>query len=411
MNLKNNNLLKNQQRRQFLVKLSKYSGLAALSALPLGTPLAAQNNRINGVRIAANSAITRLVLDLNGPVKHNIFTLNNPARVVIDIQQVSLLRPLPSLKNKANGLIHNLRSAPRGKGDLRVVLDLTHMANPKSILLKPSKGKGYRLVIDLKDGRVDFAENKKRPVKPKQFRDVIVAIDAGHGGKDPGAVGRRGTKEKDVVLSVAKKLERLIQKEKGVKAVMIRSRDEYISLRGRIKKAREQNADLFISIHADAYRRRSASGSSVFTLSNKGATSEAAKWLANKENSAELFGDISIKHHDKAVASLILELAQTSTIESSLDIGKDILVNLKRIGKVHRGRVEQANFAVLKSPDIPSVLIETAFLSNPNEEKKLRTRAYQQKLANAMLKGVNDYFKQNAPPDSILANLNKQTYG
>ena len=411
MNQQNNNLLTNQQRRRFLVSLSKYSGLAALSALPLGAPLAAQKKHINGIRIATSSAFTRLVFDLDGSVKHSIFTLNKPARVVIDIKQARLLRSLPALNPKTSGLIRSIRSAPRGKQDLRVVLDLTHTAFPKSILLKPGKNRGYRLVIDLKDERVNFAENKQKHAKPKKLRDVIVAIDAGHGGKDPGAVGRRGTKEKDVVLAVAKKLERLIQKEKGVKAVMIRSRDEYISLRGRIKKAREKNADLFISIHADAFRRRSASGSSVFTLSTKGATSEAAKWLANKENSSELFGDISIKHHDTAVASLILELAQTSTIESSLDIGQDILVNLKRIGKVHRGHVEQANFAVLKSPDIPSVLIETAFLSNPNEEKKLRTRAYQQKLANAMVRGVKDYFKHNAPPDSILANLNKRTYG
>ncbi|HBA35891.1 MAG TPA: N-acetylmuramoyl-L-alanine amidase [Gammaproteobacteria bacterium] len=397
------------QRRKFLRTLSQFTGLAALGSLPLSTPMAASAQQIAGLRMASNRSSTRLVFDLTGPAKHSLFMLDNPARIVIDIEDMQLAKALPNFGTDSSSIIRNIRSAPRNRRDLRIVLDLKNKAQPKSMLLSPSAGKGYRLVVDLRSIQTQATQNTS-PKKSAPLRDIVVAIDAGHGGKDPGAIGKRGTKEKDVALAVAKKLEKLIQREKGLKPVMIRSRDEYISLRQRTRKARDHNADLFISIHADAYRRKAARGSSVFTLSTKGATSEAAKWLADKENSADLFGDISIKHQDRAVASVILELAQTSTIESSLDIGEDILSNLKQIGKLHKPKVEQANFAVLKSPDIPSVLVETAFLSNPHEEKKLRTRSYQEKLAKAMHVGVKDYFRHNAPPGTIMAELHKKSY-
>jgi N-acetylmuramoyl-L-alanine amidase len=232
---------------------------------------------------------------------------------------------------------------------------------------------------------------------------VIIAIDAGHGGDDPGASGRRGTREKHVVLAIARQLERLIKKEPGMRPVMIRNGDYYLGLRKRMQKARAMQADLFISIHADAFRNGRASGSSVYVLSQNGATSEAAQWLAKSENSSDLIGGVSLDDKDDLLRSVLLDLSQNATIAASLDVGSSVLKELGGVGKLHKKRVEQAGFAVLKSPDIPSILVETGYISNKREERNLRDKGYQRKLAVAMLKGVRRYFSQNAPPGTRLA--------
>jgi N-acetylmuramoyl-L-alanine amidase len=274
---------------------------------------------------------------------------------------------------------------------------------PKSFLLKPNNAYGHRLVIDLfHQGKKSTQSKVERQVARGQ-RDVVVAIDAGHGGEDPGAKGHRGTREKDIVLAIARKLEKLVNAEPGMRAVMIRDGDYYLSLRKRIKKARKQRADLFISIHADAFHNPKARGSSVYVLSKRGASSEAAKWLANSENQADLIGGVSLDDKDDLLASVLLDLSQTATIEASLDVGSSILGGLKQIGKVHKHRVQQAGFVVLKSPDIPSVLVETAFISNPTEEKRLRTSSYQRKMARAMMRGIRNYFNRYPPEGTQLA--------
>jgi len=288
-----------------------------------------------------------------------------------------------------------------------VVLDLNHRVRSKSQLIRPEGQHGYRLVIDLTDSRLYDKPNKTPKQKSKKpLRNLVVAIDAGHGGRDPGATGYNKTREKDITLKVAKKLYVFLKRERGIKPVMIRTKDEYISLRDRVKKARLHKADLLVSVHADAYRDRRAKGASVYALSLNGASSEAAKWLADKENAVDLLGGVALHDKDDVVAEVLLDLSQTATIQSSLDVGNDVLKNLKKIGGVHKRRVQQAGFAVLKSPDIPSILVETAFISNPGEERKLRTHKHQQKLARAILKGVKGYLYRSAPPGTLLSERN-----
>ena len=307
------------------------------------------------------------------------------------------------------------------------MLDLTQGAKPKSFSLKPNEKYGHRLVVDLYEQGAATAKTasrapaKQNTVKPLStaaigkaatvkstlqvadtpFRELVVAIDAGHGGEDPGAVGRRGTREKTVVLAIARKLAELIKKEPGMRPVMVREGDYYIGLRQRINKARKHNADLFISIHADAFRDRRAHGSSVFVLSNRGASSEMARWLAAKENSADLAGGVSLDDKDDVLASVLLDLSQSASREASHEVASNMLGELKRVGKTHKSTVQSAGFMVLKSPDIPSILVETAFISNPTEETNLRSSRYQAKLAKAMLNGIRDYFDNNPPPGTL----------
>jgi N-acetylmuramoyl-L-alanine amidase len=360
-------------------------------------------------RLAQWGDSTRLVFDLNGPVEHGVFTLSKPERVVIDIQNVSLRTALPARLERVP-VIKGIRNAPRDKDNLRVVLDLNESVRPKSFLLPPEGAAGYRLVIDLVGSgqpvRQALPVTKRLP-ETGPLRDVIIAIDAGHGGKDPGAIGKRGTYEKHVVLEIARELARQINRERGMKAVLIRDGDYYIGLRERITKARAQKADLFISIHADAYKNTEARGSSVYALSLRGASSEAAQWLANRENASELIGGVSLDDKDDLVASVLLDLSQTATIQSSLDLGDEILREFKQHGQLHRDTVQQAGFMVLKSPDIPSILVETAFISNPEEERKLSNRQYQVKTAQAILSGVKRYFNRKAPPGTLLARDNE----
>ncbi len=379
-----------------------------------------------GVRLWAAPDHTRVVFDTSGTVKHKIFSLANPNRVVIDVPSANASKTLVAAKNQS-GLVQGIRTARKDKDTLRIVLDLTQGAKPKSFSLKPNEKYGHRLVVDLYEQGAAPAKTasrapaKQQAVKPLStaaigkaatvkstlqvadtpFRELVVAIDAGHGGEDPGAVGRRGTREKTVVLAIARKLAELIKKEPGMRPVMVREGDYYIGLRQRINKARKHNADLFISIHADAFRDRRAHGSSVFVLSNRGASSEMARWLAAKENSADLAGGVSLDDKDDVLASVLLDLSQSASREASHEVASNMLGELKRVGKTHKSTVQSAGFMVLKSPDIPSILVETAFISNPTEETNLRSSRYQAKLAKAMLNGIRDYFDNNPPPGTL----------
>lgn len=358
---------------------------------------------IRRVRLSNQGPSTRIVFDLNAPVAHNVFTLSNPERVVVDLSNASMPLGVKYL-NLKRSIIKNIRYAARDSNKLRVVFDLHKRVHPRSFVLPPTHQLGHRLVIDLHGNGIDSeAPVRTAKDKPQRLRDVVIAIDAGHGGKDPGAIGRRGTKEKQIVLSIARRLETLLRKEKGVRPVMTRRRDVFLPLRRRIKYARKRQADMFISIHADAVKNRRVRGSSVYVLSENGASSEAARWLAKRENEADLVGGVSLDGKDDMLASVLLDLSQTATVEASTDLADNLLGQLKRVGRVHSERIEQAGFAVLKSPDVPSVLVETAFISNPIEERLLRTKVHQQSLAKAMLRGIKSYLVDHAPPGTHLA--------
>ncbi len=374
--------------------------------------------KIEELRIADRQSTTRVVFDLSSGVEHHVFVLKNPDRVVLDIDKCDANGKLAAQKVSGT-LLKELRYAQKSQEKLRIVFDLNEAVSPKSFLLKPSHGRHHRLVLDLSSravsGNVATVSTpvKTEPVAIKQapisYRDVIVAIDAGHGGKDPGAIGRGGTREKDIVLSISKRLKTLIDNEKGMRAVMIRDHDKFVPLRSRIRHASKHNADVFLSIHADAAVDRRARGSSVYVLSQHGASSEAARILAKRENEADKIGGVSLEDKDDVLKSVLVDLSQTATIDASIDLADDILLQLRKVGKVLRPRVEQAGFAVLKSPDIPSVLIETAFISNPDEEKRLRNSNHQQKLAVAIFNGVRNYLREHAPSDALLANLGKES--
>lgn len=361
---------------------------------------------IEGLRMWPAPDNTRLVFDTSAPVQHTLFTLDNPHRIVIDINDARM-RTDTSKLDFSKSLIKGIRKGKHGKKGLRIVLDLKDQAKPKSFVLRPNEEYGNRLVIDL------HHEEKSQPRerislsqlngKGKRARDIIIAIDAGHGGEDPGAMGRGKTREKDVVLAIARKLYALVQKEPGLKPVMIRDGDYFIGLRKRVELARKHKADLFVSIHADSFRDHRARGASVYTLSPRGASSEQARLLAEKENASDLIGGVSLDDKDDLLASVLLDLSQTATIEASTDVAGRVLKGLKQVGKVHKSRVEQAGFRVLKSPDLPSILVETAFISNPEEERKLRSSSHQYRMASAIMDGIRGYFTENPPPGTILA--------
>ncbi|MEO5702695.1 MAG: N-acetylmuramoyl-L-alanine amidase [Gammaproteobacteria bacterium] len=365
--------------------------------------------QIEGVRIWPAPDNTRIVFDLNSPLSYRMSTLADPKRIELDLSNVGFTNLLP-IFNAKKSYMTRLTSTPTIKGML-VTIELKDGVQAKSFVLTPNQEYGHRLVVDLFPDKLPVAQADKAlparaPLKSTAAapsRDIVIAIDAGHGGEDPGARGHKGTVEKDVVLAIARKLEALVKQEKGMRPVMIRDGDYFVSLRKRIEKARAQKADLFISIHADAFYKPEAHGSSVFTLSQSGATNEASRWLASRENASDLVGGVSLDDKDELLASVLLDLSQTATIEASIDVGSSVLDALKSIGKVHKPRIEQAGFVVLKSPDIPSILVETAFISNPSEEKKLRDGRHQQNLANAVMKGVRAYFAKRLPAGIVLA--------
>ncbi|MEN8179727.1 MAG: N-acetylmuramoyl-L-alanine amidase [Pseudomonadota bacterium] len=368
-------------------------------------PLQAKLSEVGSLRIWSAPDHVRLVFDADSQIDHKIFTLDNPHRVVLDLKNTRITKHLPD-PEAGNKFIRKLRSATRNQRDVRVVLDLNRAVKPKSFRLKPNRQYGHRLVIDLYDRKGSAANRATRPVKTVEEagqRDVIIAIDAGHGGEDPGARGKHGTYEKDVVLAISRHLVRMINQKKGMKGVLIRNGDYYLGLRKRIEKARLARADLFVSIHADAFRDSRVRGSSVYTLSRSGASNEAARWLAEKENSADLVGGVSLEDKDEMLASVLLDLSQIGTLEASSAAADRVLRELKKLGKTHKRRVQQAGFVVLKSPDIPSMLVETAYISNPDEERRLKSPVHQKKVAKALLNGIGSYFEYQPPPGSWLA--------
>ncbi|PYY85874.1 N-acetylmuramoyl-L-alanine amidase [Pseudomonas sp. TKO26] len=393
-----------------------------LTALAVDAVAATQ---VRSVRLWRAPDNTRLVFDLSGPVQHSVFTLTAPDRLVIDINGATLGGPLNVAT--ANTPITAMRSAQRTPSDLRVVIDLKKAVTPKSFTLAPNAQYGNRLVVDLFDNPSDVAAPAappptvttvpavpvtpaepaiKLPPAPAGKRDIIVVIDAGHGGEDPGASGSRGQHEKDVVLAIARELQRQINGLKGFRAELTRTGDYFIPLRGRTEIARKKGADLFVSIHADAAPSAAAFGASVFALSERGATSETARWLADSENRSDLIGgagNVSLDDKDRMLAGVLLDLSMTASLTSSLNVGQKVLNNIGRVTPLHKQRVEQAGFMVLKSPDIPSILVETGFISNSNEASKLATASHQQALARSISSGVRQFFQQNPPPGTYIA--------
>lgn len=358
---------------------------------------------MQNVRIWAAPDNTRVVFDVSAAVEHKLELLSNPDRLVVDIKNARLDQEISQPVN-ADKYLKNIRSAKRDKSNLRVVFDLKKNIEMRSFLLQPNGQYGHRLVVDLYDeNEQNAAMQVMTQADNKRSSDIIIAIDAGHGGDDPGATGPRGVREKDVTLQIAKILVKLINQEYGMKAVLIREGDYFLRLGKRIDKARKHKADLFISIHADSFKDPKVQGSSVFILSNRGASSEAAKWLAERENAADLVGGVSLDDKDDVLVSVLLDLSQTASLEASIGVANKVLYGLKKLGKTHKKHVQSAGFAVLKSPDIPSILVETAYISNPEEEKNLQSVAYQTKLANALLSGLKSYFSNHAPEGTLLA--------
>jgi N-acetylmuramoyl-L-alanine amidase len=372
-----------------------------LTVLLLLPAVPAQSATLENIRVWTESGRTRVVLDLSAPAQHNIFTLRGPDRLVVDLKNSRLsdaLRDLP----RNNGSIRSIRTGVRADGQIRVVLDLNQSVRSRSFTAGPNDRYGDRLVIDLHE-QGNLRAVKRAADEYKRGRDIVIAVDPGHGGHDPGAIGRAKTREKDVALAVGRLLATRIDAEPGMKAYLTRKHDIFIPHRERMEIARKKRADLFVSIHADAVDDPRARGASVYVLSLKGASDEAAKRLAQRENASELVGGVSLKDKDAVLASVLLDLSQNAALSAGLDIGAEVIAELAKLGKVHRRTVQQAGFLVLKSPDVPSILIETAYISNPHEEKKLNSGTHQRKLANAILTGIRNYFYENPPPNTQLA--------
>ncbi len=367
-------------------------------------PVAAAPREIEGVRVHEAPDYTRVVFDTSGPVEYELFTLDDPPRVVIDLKNARA-RPGFDPAREAAGVdrVSAVRAAPRGD-EYRLVLDTVGRLRPESFTLAPVAPYGHRLVVDLYSHGPERAAPVLRLREEK--RDVLVAVDAGHGGEDPGALGPGRIREKDVVLSIARRLAAQIDAVSGFKALLVRNGDYYIPLRDRIQKARDQRADLFVSIHADAFKSASVSGASVYTLSDRGATSETARWLAEKENRSDLIGgvgDVTLGDKDDVLAHVLLDLSMDANRSASIQAGAEVLRALGEVASLHKHRVEQAGFVVLKAPDVPSVLVETGYISNPHEAQRLNTAGYQDKLARALARGVRRHMERYAPPGTLLA--------
>jgi N-acetylmuramoyl-L-alanine amidase len=376
--------------------MKRYIALFILLLVLPAQMAAATSVSVKNLRLWNAPDNTRIVLDLSGSVEHRITMFKNPPRVAIDLKGGRLTSKLPkAVKN--NPYVKRFRYGQYTKDVLRIVIDLKREVRVKSFTLKPNDTYGYRLVVDLHD-KYTASPTPKYVAKPKPAISggrIVVAIDAGHGGEDSGARGRRKTKEKTVVLSIAKELEKLLAKDKAFQPYMVRKSDYYVALRKRTRLASQQNAHLFVSIHADAFKKSSARGASVYTLSSKGATSEMARVLANKENSSDLAGGVSIRDKDDYTAKTLFDLSKDKTLEYSLLFGDSIHKELRGFARMHSKKVQQARFVVLKTPNIASVLVETGFISNPGEEKKLRSSSYQKKLARAIYKGIKDFRRKH----------------
>jgi N-acetylmuramoyl-L-alanine amidase len=389
--------------------------LNLLLASPLFTlPFAAHATQIRNARLWRSDDKLRLVFDLSGPVQYKTFTLSAPERLIIDLSGAGLSGDFSQLALKNSG-ITSIRSGHFGKGDTRIVLDLVAPMQLNSFLLPPQDGQGHRLVLDLTSAtqvpRQMAAEPAPRVDKARPKRDIIVVVDPGHGGKDPGAVGSKGQREKDVVLSIAQLLAKRLKREKGFDVKLVRNDDFFVPLRKRVEIAHKHNADMFISVHADAAPRITASGASVYALSEGGATSATARFMAQRENGADLLGATSLlnlKDKDPMLAGVILDMSMNATIASSLQLGHSILGSLEGITSLHQKRVEQAGFAVLKSPDVPSILVETGFISNARDSARLVTARHQQAVADGLFEGLKKYFQKNPPMNSYMAWVQEQ---
>ena len=373
---------------------------------------AAAENIVNATRVWPAPDYTRVTIESSSAISNDQMMLQNPERIVVDLKDIELNDALKQLSSQVDSLdpnIKKIRVAQFNPKVTRLVIDLKALASVKIFSLKPFKEYKHRLVIDVypkeKDELVnllkqleqkDNAQQSNKPIISEKNRSTIVAIDAGHGGEDSGARGAKGTYEKVITLQISKKLKKVIDKEPFMKAVLIRTGDYYVPLVKRVSKARKIKADIFISIHADAFKKRKVRGSSVFALSEKGATSAFAQFLANNANEADLIGGVSIDDKEPILARTLLDLSQSATINDSLKLGNHVLKEIKTVNKLHKKHVEQAGFAVLKAPDIPSILIETAFISNRKEEANLKSAAFQQKLSLSILKGIKKYIKNGS---------------
>lgn len=368
--------------------------------------IASATNIVTNLRIWRAPDHTRLVLDLTREADHRVFTLSGPSRVVVDLENTNLFASIGDLELSDSG-VRAIRAAQRDNGGLRVVLDLSEELNPRSFVLPPNEQYGHRLVIDLQrqEGRsaqVQAAREASQAQTGGQ-RDIIIAIDAGHGGEDPGAIGRNRTFEKNVVLAIAREMEAIVEATPGYTPFMVRTGDYYISLVRRRQLAREANADFFVSIHADAFTSPQPSGASVYALSDRGATSTMASYLAESENAADTIGGVggvNLESMDAVVRGVIVDLAMTHSMQEGLTVGTSVLQQMGTVTRLHKSRVEQAGFAVLRSPDVPSILVETGFMSNVNDERNLGSPAYRRRLAQAIFSGIKEHFDANPPPNT-----------
>ncbi|MDE1980798.1 MAG: N-acetylmuramoyl-L-alanine amidase [Betaproteobacteria bacterium] len=440
-------------------------------SVPFAAPAA---TRIDSVRLWPAEEYTRVTFESHSGIRSTLFSVENPERLVLDLENVDsgpALKSMASLLKADDPYIKGIRVGHFKPGVLRVVFDLKAKVKASASLLQPVGEYGYRLILDIypetpadplmafldkraADAASPAPESRQEPARaqeagtpentapaqpasaaapatavpslppvppalpavaaadaaaalpsapaapaarPRAEPRILIAVDAGHGGEDPGAHGHGGTYEKNVTLAMARRLKALIDEQPGMRAVLIRDGDYFIPLQGRTAKARRFHADLFVSIHADAYINGDARGSSVFALSEKGATSVAARWLAKRENDSDLIGGVNINRRETYLAQTLFDLSQTATINDSLKMARAVLGELGQVNTLHKGEVEQAGFAVLKSPDIPSILVETAFITNPDEERRLNQPAYQDKLAHAILSGIRDYLSANPP--------------
>ncbi|ALU43029.1 N-acetylmuramoyl-L-alanine amidase [Pseudoalteromonas rubra] len=385
--------------------------LFALSVLLLASAAQAKN-KINGVRVWPSPESTRVVFDLSKKPEYSYFMLKNPLRLVIDLENTSKLKQLPTLP-KEHKIVHKLRySQAKSRNSTRVVMELSRTAKPVIFALAPTGPYKDRLVVDLYGQQKSLYASKSTQSKKRELakdRDIIIAIDAGHGGEDPGSIGPAGTYEKNVTLPIAKRLARLIDKEPGMQARLTRTGDYYIKLNTRTARARERQADFFVSIHADAFSRPEPRGASVWILSLRRANSEVGKWLEDKEKHSQLLGGaadvIKDTANEKYLAKALLDMSMDHSMKTGFKVAEEVVGELKKVTKLHKKRPQAANFGVLKSPDIPSILVETGFISNPQEEKQLKTSYHQQRLANAIFKSIKRYYQQNPPDNTLFASL------
>lgn len=368
--------------------------LILLTLISMTSQISFADTEVRGVRVWPSPEGVRVVFDLDHKANYKIYTLSNPERVVVDFAETRLATKLSEVPLESTG-ITKLRSGVHANKTLRIVFELEKMVNPKDFSLEPNEKYGHRLVVDLESNEKQAIlalfdlDNKVEAPKPTDF---IIALDPGHGGEDPGAIGPKGTREKDVVLSIAKDLQNMINQQPGMKSFLTRNGDYYVGLRERSQRARLKNADLFISIHADAFKNPKADGASVFVMTYSRASSEAARWLAASENRSDLVGGVSLDDKSDLLAQVILDLSQTANASASLEAANHVLTSLGKTTLLHKGQVEGAGFAVLKAPDVPSLLVESGFISNPKTEQKLRTKKYQREIATSIMSGVKDYF-------------------